>query len=60
LHLTRCPEERRKAVLGEVLGLLSSGKLVPNSGRSFPLSQFKEAIAHASKQGREDGKVILV
>ena len=53
-------DERKGAVFGEVLSLMASGQMVPNTGKSFPLAEFKAAIAHATKAEKNDGKVILL
>ena len=58
--LSSLADERKGAVFGEVLSLMASGQMVPNTGKSFPLAEFKAAIAHATKAEKNDGKVILL
>ena len=52
------PRERFQELIDEVMGLIVSGKVVPFSGKSFPLEKAAEAVQEANKQAR-GGKVFL-
>jgi len=53
------PPETVQRVMGEMLGLLSSGRVTPPVERSYDLSEVMAAIAHSERLGRH-GKILLV
>jgi NADPH:quinone reductase-like Zn-dependent oxidoreductase len=53
-----CSEHPNQADLLLLRGLLESGTLKPVVGRTYPLSQAREAIAYIG-EGHAEGKVVL-
>lgn len=55
----RAPEERRRAVVGEVAGLIAAGKLKAPIQATYDVSDIKDAVAAAASGGRS-GKILIV
>ena len=55
----RAPEERRRAVIGEIAGLIATGKLHARIQATYDVSDIKEAVAAAASSGRS-GKILIV
>lgn len=55
----RAPEERRRAVVGEIAGLIATGKLHAPIQATYDVSEIKEAVA-AAASGRRVGKILIV
>jgi trans-2-enoyl-CoA reductase len=56
--LQTTPREEIAAAFADLIGLLAAGELTTPIEATYPLSQVREALAHAAREGR-DGKVIL-
>jgi NADPH:quinone reductase-like Zn-dependent oxidoreductase len=55
----RAPEERRRAVVGEIAGLIAAGKLHAPIQATYDVSEIKDAVAAAGSDGRS-GKILIV
>lgn len=55
----RAPEERRRAIVGETAGLISTGKLHAPIEAAYDVSDVKDAVAAAASGGRS-GKILIV
>lgn len=55
----RAPEQRRRAIVGEIAGLIATGKLHAPIEASYDISEIKDAVAAAASGGRS-GKVLIV
>jgi mitochondrial enoyl-[acyl-carrier protein] reductase / trans-2-enoyl-CoA reductase len=55
----RAPTERRRALVGEVAGLIAAGKLHAPIQATYDVSEIKEAVATAASGGRS-GKILIV
>ena len=55
----RAPEERRRAIVGEIAGLITTGKLHAPIQATYDVSEIKDAVAAAASGGRS-GKVLIV
>jgi NADPH2:quinone reductase len=53
------PAERQRQTVGELLGLMASGQLVPPIEAEYDLKDVVQAVQHAERSGRH-GKVLLV
>jgi NADPH:quinone reductase-like Zn-dependent oxidoreductase len=53
------PEEQRIAVVGEIAGLIATGKLYAPIHATYDVSEIKEAVAAAARGGRS-GKILIV
>lgn len=51
--------ETRQALVENIMNLLASGEIAPPVEARYPLDQVKEAVAHASRPGR-NGKILLI
>ena len=52
------PPERVQPALRELMGLMATGPLVPPVEAAYDLADFRAAVAHAERSGRQ-GKVLL-
>lgn len=52
------PPERVQTTLRELMGLMAGGQLAPTVEAAYDLADFRAAIAHAERPGRQ-GKVLL-
>lgn len=52
------PREEIAAAFADLAGLLAAGELTTPVEATYPLSQVREALQHAAREGR-DGKVVL-
>lgn len=55
----QAPEERRRAIVAEVAGLIATGKLHAPIDATYDLSEIKDAVAAAAAGGRS-GKILIV
>jgi len=55
----RAPEERRRAIVGEIAGLIATGKLHAPIEATYDVSDIKDAVAAAASGGRS-GKILIV
>ncbi|HUO70122.1 MAG TPA: zinc-dependent alcohol dehydrogenase family protein [Solirubrobacteraceae bacterium] len=55
----RTPEERRRALVGELAGLIATGKLHAPVQATYDVSEIKDAVAAAARGGRS-GKILIV
>ena len=55
----RAPEERRRAIVGEIAGLIATGKLHAPIQATYDVSEIKDAVAAAAGDGRS-GKILIV
>jgi NADPH:quinone reductase-like Zn-dependent oxidoreductase len=55
----RTPEERRRAIVGEIAGLIGTGKLHAPIEATYDVSDIKDAVAAAASGGRS-GKILIV
>jgi trans-2-enoyl-CoA reductase len=55
----RAPEERRRAIVGEIAGLIATGKLHAPIQATYDVSEIKDAVAAAASDGRS-GKILIV
>jgi trans-2-enoyl-CoA reductase len=55
----RAPEERRRAIVGEIAGLIATGKLHAPIEATYDLRDVKDAVAAAASGGRS-GKILIV
>jgi trans-2-enoyl-CoA reductase len=55
----RAPEQRRRAIVGEIAGLIATGKLHAPIEASYDISEIKDAVAAAASGGRS-GKILIV
>lgn len=55
----RAPEQRRRAIVGEIAGLIATGKLHAPIEASYDISEIKDAVAAAASGGRS-GEVLIV
>ena len=53
------PEERRRAIVAEIAGLIATGKLHAPIHATYDVSEIKEAVAAAASGGRS-GKILIV
>lgn len=53
------PEEQRAALVGEIAGLIATGKLFAPIHATYDVSEIKEAVAAAARGGRS-GKILIV
>jgi trans-2-enoyl-CoA reductase len=53
------PEEQRRAVVGEIAGLIATGKLYAPVHATYDVSEIREAVAAAASGGRS-GKILIV
>jgi NADPH:quinone reductase-like Zn-dependent oxidoreductase len=53
------PEQQRAALVGEIAGLVATGKLVAPIHATYDVSEIKEAVAAAASGGRS-GKILIV
>jgi mitochondrial enoyl-[acyl-carrier protein] reductase / trans-2-enoyl-CoA reductase len=53
------PEEQRRAVVGEIAGLISAGKLSAPIHATYDVGEIREAVAAAASGGRS-GKILIV
>jgi trans-2-enoyl-CoA reductase len=53
------PEQQRSAVVGEIAGLIATGKLYAPIHATYDVSEIEEAVAAAASGGRS-GKVLIV
>lgn len=53
------PEERRRAIVGEIAGLIATGKLHAPIQATYDVSEIKDAVAAAASDGRS-GKILIV
>jgi NADPH:quinone reductase-like Zn-dependent oxidoreductase len=54
---TRPPDAQQRAII-EVMTLMSDGRLTPPVEAEYDLADYRAAIAHAEREGR-NGKVLL-
>ncbi len=52
------PPERAQTTLRELMGLMAGGQLAPTVEAAYDLADFRAAVAHAQRPGRQ-GKIIL-
>jgi NADPH:quinone reductase-like Zn-dependent oxidoreductase len=52
------PEERRRAIIGEIAGLIATGKLRAPVEATYDVSDIKDAVAAAASGGRS-GKILI-
>ena len=57
--LRRTPEERRRALVEEIAGLIATGKLHAPVQATYDVSEIKDAVAAAASGGRS-GKILIV
>lgn len=58
--LARTPEEQR-SVLDELAGLIGRGVIKARIAATYALEQYREAVAHAGREGAErEGKIVFV
>ncbi len=55
----RASEERRRAIVGEIAGLIATGKLRAPIEATYDVSDIKDAVAAAASGGRS-GKILIV
>jgi NADPH:quinone reductase-like Zn-dependent oxidoreductase len=55
----RAPMERRRALVGEIAGLIATGKLHAPIQATYDVSEIKDAVATAASGGRS-GKILIV
>lgn len=55
----RASEQRRRAIVGEIAGLIATGKLHAPIEASYDISEIKDAVAAAASGGRS-GEVLIV
>jgi len=55
----RAPEERRRAIVGEIAGLIATGKLHAPIQATYDVKDVKDAVAAAASGGRS-GKILIV
>jgi len=55
----RTPESERRALIGELAGLITAGKLHAPIHATYDVSEIKEAVAAAASGGRS-GKILIV
>jgi mitochondrial enoyl-[acyl-carrier protein] reductase / trans-2-enoyl-CoA reductase len=55
----RAPEEQRRAIVGEIAGLIATGKLHAPIQATYDVSEIKDAVAAAASDGRS-GKILIV
>jgi trans-2-enoyl-CoA reductase len=55
----RAPEERRRAIVGEIAGLIATGKLHAPIEATYDVRDVKDAVAAAASGGRS-GKILIV
>lgn len=55
----RAPEERRRAIVGEIAELITTGKLHAPIQATYDVSEIKDAVAAAASGGRS-GKILIV
>ena len=55
----RAPEERRRAIVGEIAGLIATGKLHAPIEATYDVRDIKDAVAAAASGGRS-GKILIV
>jgi trans-2-enoyl-CoA reductase len=55
----RAPEERRRAIVGEIAGLVATGKLHAPIEATYDVRDVKDAVAAAASGGRS-GKILIV
>ena len=55
----RAPEERRRAIVGEIAGLIATGKLHAPIEATYDVRDIKNAVAAAASGGRS-GKILIV
>ena len=55
----RSPEERRRALVDEIAGLIATGKLHAPIQATYDVSEIKDAVAAAASGGRS-GKILIV
>jgi NADPH:quinone reductase-like Zn-dependent oxidoreductase len=55
----RAPEERRRAIVDEIAGLIATGKLHAPIQATYDVSEIKDAVAAAAGDGRS-GKILIV
>ena len=53
------PRERRRAIVGEIVGLIATGKLHAPIHATYDVSEIKDAVAAAASDGRS-GKILIV
>ena len=53
------PEQERGAVVGEIAGLIATGKLYAPIHATYDVSEIKDAAAAAASGGRS-GKILIV
>jgi NADPH:quinone reductase-like Zn-dependent oxidoreductase len=53
------PPERVQTTLRELMGLMATGQLVPTVEAAYDLADFRAAVAHAQRPGRQ-GKIVLI
>jgi NADPH:quinone reductase-like Zn-dependent oxidoreductase len=51
--------ERRRALVGEIAGLIATGKLHAPIQATYDVSEIKDAVATAASGGRS-GKILIV
>ena len=57
---TRSPQEQLK-ILGDLLELVATGQFQTKIAATYPLSRYRDAVAHAARSGADrDGKIIFV
>jgi NADPH:quinone reductase-like Zn-dependent oxidoreductase len=55
----RAPQERRRAIVGEIAGLIAAGKLRAPVQATYDVSEIKDAVAAAASAGRS-GNILIV
>jgi mitochondrial enoyl-[acyl-carrier protein] reductase / trans-2-enoyl-CoA reductase len=55
----RAPLERRRGLVGEIAGLIATGKLHVPIQATYDVSEIKAAVATAAS-GRRSGKILIV
>ena len=53
------PPERAQTTLRELMGLMAGGQLTPTAEAAYDLADFRAAVAHAQRPGRQ-GKIMLI
>ena len=53
------PEGERRALLGEIAGLVATGRLYAPIHATYDVSEIEEAVA-AAASGRRSGKILIV